>query len=977
MRVQVRQVWRSVCVCVRLMRVGSLGSPRLTEDLSLFASGRMGVYAGVNVQRSDFARCAVRAGVEPLTIEGRQARIWLALNFWFRLACQRLGGTYASSGMSMGTAHVLGLPGRPMNLNFVRVAIVLAFVAFGTARAETIPATDTGAKQLVWTMGVPWRHDGVIETVRTPDEPFGSYGVVLNEWCRRLGFPKETRCPGTAESNDQPFNAANCNMASGAFQVNPPATANATCQGRCEGNSQYWYAIGGAGTCSPNNYGPGQYGSAALVYTRPVYVCPTGQNWKLTWATCVRPDCRADQVRNVSTGVCLIKPEAKEHGPAPEDLCVGNPINAGTGGKYQFQEIYTGTPSRNLNYSISYVSRTGTDTSSPKFSHGPYWQSSFDIQLQFLFEETDTSTTGPALVAARRASGKLLQFSRQMDGTYLPDNDVSEKLIHIFDQDGVSDRWILLNFQTNTVEEYFPEEKYGSVFAGKFRSLSTLSSSYQSSLIPDVFSPPNGFTYGTRVTGGYPKRLTIGYDVQGRVNAVTDPSGGVIQFSYDGVSRLTSITWQDGATRTFLYEDVRFVGNLTGIIDENGARFATWAYDSLGRATSSEHAGGAERVMLDYGISSTTVTDSLGAAQVKNLTPVLGVTRSSGSSQPGGSGCGPSSSGLSYDSRGNVSSRDDFNGHRVCYAYDPARNVESVRVEGLSSTTACSAVTAVNSTLPLGSRKVSQQWHPNWHLKTKLAEPGKLTTYVYNGQPDPFAGGQIASCAPTTAILSLFDLSPIVVLCKVVEQASSDTDGKNGFGAALTAGVANRQFSWTYGEDGQVLTATDPRGNTSTYGYHQGTTADSISGDLRSATNAAGHVTQYTRYDMVGRLLTSVAPSGTKTDTTYTPRGWVSTVTITPTGGAAAQVTSYGYDLVGQLKTATLQDGTVTTFTYDNAHRLTGIADGAGNTLTYGLDSAGNRISEQRKDPLGALTRTIGRVFDGLGRLQSVTGAAQ
>ena len=38
--------------------------------------------------------------------------------------------------------------------------------------------------------------------------------------------------------------------------------------------------------------------------------------------------------------------------------------------------------------------------------------------------------------------------------------------------------------------------------------------------------------------------------------------------------------------------DTTFPNLLTGIIDENGVRFATWTYDSLARATSSQHAGG-------------------------------------------------------------------------------------------------------------------------------------------------------------------------------------------------------------------------------------------------------------------------------------------------------------------------------------------------------------------------------------------------
>ncbi len=46
-------------------------------------------------------------------------------------------------------------------------------------------------------------------------------------------------------------------------------------------------------------------------------------------------------------------------------------------------------------------------------------------------------------------------------------------------------------------------------------------------------------------------------------------------------------------------------------------------------------------------------------------------------------------------------------------------------------------------------------------------------------------------------------------------------------------------------------------------------------------TNAAGHVTQFTLYDRAGRVRQMVDPNGVVTDTVYTPRGWVSSVTVT------------------------------------------------------------------------------------------------
>ncbi len=63
---------------------------------------------------------------------------------------------------------------------------------------------------------------------------------------------------------------------------------------------------------------------------------------------------------------------------------------------------------------------------------------------------------------------------------------------------------------------------------------------------------------------------------------------------------------QDGTVREYRYEDQNPDGTphfrhlLTGIVDENGALTATYAYDDRVRAIVSEHVGGANRVELRY-----------------------------------------------------------------------------------------------------------------------------------------------------------------------------------------------------------------------------------------------------------------------------------------------------------------------------------------------------------------------------------------
>jgi YD repeat-containing protein len=352
----------------------------------------------------------------------------------------------------------------------------------------------------------------------------------------------------------------------------------------------------------------------------------------------------------------------------------------------------------------------------------------------------------------------------------------------------------------------------------------------------------------------------------------------------------------------------------------------------------------------------------------------LGMPRVNSKSQPAGSGCAAASSLTYYDVNYLVRATVDFNSTKTCFDNDTTRRLETARVEGLAHTTESCQYPVSGYVIPAGSakRKVSTQWHPIWTLKTRVAEPLRITTLVYNGQPDPTGGNAIASCAPASALL--MDGTPIAVLCKQVEQATTDATGSLGFAATAT-GVP-RTYNYTYNAFGQVLTAKDPLSHTTTYSYFADTTIDHTLGDLQTVTNAAGHVTQYTKYDKSGRLLRSIDPNGVTTDMAYTPRGWVSSITITPpVGGGSVQTSTFTYDNVGQLKEAVLPDATTITYTYDAAHRLTGVKDGAGNVVTYTLDNMGNRTGEQLKDAGGVLAKNMTRVFDALNRVQSVTGA--
>ncbi len=556
------------------------------------------------------------------------------------------------------------------------------------------------------------------------------------------------------------------------------------------------------------------------------------------------------------------------------------------------------------------------------------------------------------------------------------------------------------------------------------------------SRLSDPFGRGISFTY---------KSLTPSSGAITAIDTITDALGQKITAGYDGDANLSSLTWQDGTVRTFVYDSPNANQRwaLTGILDEGGTRYATFGYDATGRAISTEHAGGTNKYTVAYpgdgpqvvttevydaaaGVirryrdwsvpSAPVVTGPNGAVETFNPPDVtLKYPRDTGRQQPAGSGCAASSSAITYDANGNKASEDDFNGHRTCYlsttTADGVANLEKVRVEGLSGGsggTDCSTVTPDGSTLPKAadgtqSRRVSTQWHPDWALKTKQAEPNKLTTWVYNGQPDPFAPGKVASCTSpkygATSVANLPDGKPIVVLCKRVEQATTDATGALGFSATLGHGVSGnttpdtRTWTYEYNQYGQVLSEDGPRTDVTdktTYDYWGGTsfTGDDphavghTMGDHKTVTHALGQVTTYSQYDKAGRLLAMSDANGLSTTYTYSPRGFLTSRTATaPTG--TSRSTQYTYDVRGLLSAVEMSGGVTSTpagdagpryarryaYYYDDAHRLIGIIGDSGEGVSYTLDNAGNITREDWSNDGGSSQRVVRREFDALNRL--------
>ncbi len=482
------------------------------------------------------------------------------------------------------------------------------------------------------------------------------------------------------------------------------------------------------------------------------------------------------------------------------------------------------------------------------------------------------------------------------------------------------------------------------------------------------------------VTDWKGRKLGLTYDGRGMLSRLTLPNSAQLGYGYESpfisISRLSSVNYSDGSRRRYLYADLAHTFALTALVDEAEALISSWTYDTLGRATRAQGPGGAGSTQVLYGSASAEVTGPTGTKSIVGLLPIEGLGLMSSQSQAAGAGCAASLSVLAYDSRGNTTRVDDFNGNRTCFAFD-SRNLEVARVEGLATGLNCDSVIATAAPLPNGARQISTRWHPDWRMPTETTLPGRKIVRVYNGQPDPFNGNAAASCAPASAKLP--DTSPIAVLCRQVEQATTDIDGALGFTAPLQSGIPAREQRWTYNEFGQVLTHDGPRtdiNDITTYEYYPstnftGTDPNAIGytrGDLKQVTNAVGQVTRYTLYDKLGQLLETQDANGVVTRYTYDARQRMTSVNV---GG---QATLYSYWPTGLIRQVTQPDASWVFHEYDDAQRLVKASDNLGNSVSYVLDNMGNRKEANFADPSGSLRRKLLRDIDALGRVQLITG---
>jgi len=534
-----------------------------------------------------------------------------------------------------------------------------------------------------------------------------------------------------------------------------------------------------------------------------------------------------------------------------------------------------------------------------------------------------------------RADGRKVIF-KQMGNEWVNQSNTGERIEEIFDNTG---RLISYHFAT------LDDKKEIYDLEGKLHQIKSINNTAQTL----AYDGDSGLL-GT-VTNSTGNAISFIYDLNNRIERISDDTGRSWIFNYDNNNNLSSIINPDFTQRIYHYEDVRFISALTGVTDESNIRYSQYAYNEQENAVLSTLANDVERIDLVYNSDGTrNITNSRGISSVYQTAINDGIPLITQITGPGCTTCG----------QGDTK-----------YTYDLANN----------------------------------------NLLTKF-EKGMLTEYGgYNLHGNP--GYKIEAAGTPQQYRTDYYYHPEFSnkLLKIIEPSVKASDPT----VKCSLGIDCRIASYTYDEFGNRTSVTIEGytpdradgyvqvSRTTDYKYEgplnqlseiDGSRVNTDVGDITQLIYYPNEIAQGNnrarlkqligpegiifrddiQYTASGKVLSEKRPNGITLSVTYYP-GNDHLETITEHYGTKSRVTKWTYLATGEVETITQADGTTLAstlrFEYDVVRRLTGITDNQGNKVEFILDSEGNQVQRNVKDRDEVLHRTLKQTFDVYNRLDA------
>jgi len=659
-------------------------------------------------------------------------------------------------------------------------------------------------------------------------------------------------------------------------------------------------------------------------------------------------------------------------------------VNVGTG-VYTTSATDLAMPGRILAFAFT-RSYNSSDTSSgplgPAWSHSFYWK---------------VSDAGGYLTL-RRGDGERDLFTRNVDGSYADPPNVFDTMVK--NGDGTF---------TLTLKNQAQYE---------FSATGQLTRIHEPAGNQIVLTYTSGNL--TSISDSVSRAVSIGYDTSNRIIQIQDPLGRKVTYAYDTNGRLATVTDKIGnaagqvpTQHQWKYGYDGTTQHITTVTDPDNRVRITNTYDASGRVYQ-QRDGLSQLTTITYNSGSTTTVDARGNSStqsydarkralvdsrvVSGQTLILTRVYDSSGNLTSVTDRNNQTTDYTYDTQGNVLTKTDPQVDQQTpryvtqFVYDSKNNLTQVTdPRTFVTTSAYDATTnvllSVTAQIDATTSAVTKYEYAdatNKGMPTRSITPrGNL-----NGTPDYAYATNLTYDAQGNLITRVDpDGAKTTFAYDAVGRQTSRVDPD---GYAVGAIALDHTWITTYDENDRVKTEVDPLGSVLAHSYDG-------AGNQTTLTDRDGNITTYI-YDNNVRLATVAQKPNPVTNPSLV---YTTQVTRDPNGNAThvtqanGVVTDYGYDELDRtVSSSTHPDGSttltttfaldgdgntltkttpapelqVTTNTYDALSRLTNMAATGLTTITYQYDGSGNPI--QMIDGTGTTTYQ----FDGLGRM---TQAAQ
>ncbi|WP_143684733.1 DUF6531 domain-containing protein, partial [Variovorax sp. KK3] len=315
----------------------------------------------------------------------------------------------------------------------------------------------------------------------------------------------------------------------------------------------------------------------------------------------------------------------------------GAPVAPASGDKSRFEIDLVITAGTRLTFARSYHSAWGLDAGRQGGALGKAWSHNHETSLKTTASD---ASGGATAVAINFSEGFVRTFGSTAGAQAWSATNGADTLARSSDQG-----WIYRRADDDAT--------YRFDASGKLQSVSQRNGwahSYSYNAAGQLATVVDNFGHG----------LTFVHDTNGRLLSVATLDGRQTGYAFDATGRLSSVSYPGGKTRSFAYENASFPHALTGIQDESGARWGSFAYDAQGRAISTELAGGVSRYQVSYPVASAaTVIDPLSTSRNFSYGTTKGKLAVTAGSLPSGEGESDAAS-RTQDANGLITSETDF-----------------------------------------------------------------------------------------------------------------------------------------------------------------------------------------------------------------------------------------------------------------------------------------------------------------------------